>query len=139
MSWTCQNINKLAPNSDSETAIVMIMAMVMVTFRHRPTMTSARTYFARIETLPHTSAVDAASLITHDPPRIDLDHPTAHLVDDVGVVGDHHDRGPGPVDPVQQPHDLNRGIRFEVSRWLIGQQNQRPVDERSGHGHPLLL
>jgi hypothetical protein len=32
----------------SETAIVMIMAMVIVTFRHRPTKTSVRTYFARI-------------------------------------------------------------------------------------------
>src|SRR6516162_4323161 len=99
MSWTCQNINRLAPSNESDTAIVMIMAMVMVTFRHRPTMTSARTYFARIETFPQASAVHAASLVAHDPPGVDLDHPATHLVDDVGVMGDHHDRGPGPVDP----------------------------------------
>ncbi|GAB3970394.1 hypothetical protein GCM10027615_26710 [Plantactinospora veratri] len=32
----------------SETAIVMIIAMVMVTLRHSPTNTSDRTYFKRI-------------------------------------------------------------------------------------------
>ena len=31
------------------------------------------------------------------------------------------------------------GLRVQVTRRLIGQQERRPVDERPGHGHALLL
>ena len=48
MSSTWRYIRTLAPSMVSETAIVMIMAMVIVTLRHRPTRTSDRTYFRRI-------------------------------------------------------------------------------------------
>ena len=48
MSSTWRYIRPLAPSMVSETAIVMIMAMVMVTLRHSPTSTSDRTYFTRI-------------------------------------------------------------------------------------------
>ena len=37
---------------DSDTVIVIIMAMVMVTLRHSPISTSASTYFARIGGIP---------------------------------------------------------------------------------------
>ena len=48
MSLTCRYISTLAPSMVNETAIVMIMAMVIVTLRHSPTRTSVRTYFSRI-------------------------------------------------------------------------------------------
>jgi hypothetical protein len=41
-------ISALPPTAASDSAIVMIMATVMVTLRHSPTNTSDRTYFARI-------------------------------------------------------------------------------------------
>src|SRR3954468_8342250 len=101
-------IRTLAPSMVNETDMVMIMAMDIVTFRHRPTRTSLRTYFRRIGGfLPGPrgplhksqvswrapfSAVHAACLVTDDASALDLDHPTAHLVHDVRVVGDHHDR-----------------------------------------------
>src|SRR3989442_15154465 len=123
MSWTFQYISTPAPSSASETAIVMIMAMVIVTFRHSPRKTSDRTYFARIGFLPvfqrlgkgQVSAVHAARLVADDLALVDLDHAAAHLVHDVGVVGDHDHRGAGAVDPVQQPHDLDAGVGVEVS------------------------
>src|SRR5690606_3034296 len=156
MSETCQNMSRLAPTKVSETAIVMIMAMVIVTLRHNPRKTSVRTYLARIaETFrnsPEPGAgtywplsadtalpVHTAWLVTHDPAGVDLDHPPAHLVHDVGVVGDHHHGRTGPVDPVEQPHDLDRGVRVEVSGRLVGEQDQRPVHERPGDRDPLLL
>src|SRR6266545_5393169 len=102
----------------SDTAIVMIMAMVIVTFRQRPTSTSDRTYLKRIG-CRFLSAVDAAGLVPHDLAALDLDDPAAHLVDDVGVVRDHHHGRPGAVDPVQQPHDLDGGVRVQVSGGLV--------------------
>ncbi len=48
MSSTWRYIRPLAPSMVSETAIVMIMATVIVTLRHSPTSTSDRTYFMRI-------------------------------------------------------------------------------------------
>src|SRR3954468_18430833 len=131
MLLTCIYSRRLAPSIVSETAIVIIMATVIVTFRHSPVATSDRTYFARIRwcsfPVPYAgSAVDAARLVADDVSAFDLDHATTHLVDDVGVVRDHHDGGAGAVDPVQQPHDLDGRVRVEVSGRLVGQQDQRP-------------
>src|SRR5258707_13338957 len=100
----------------SDTVIVMIIAMVMVTLRQSPVRTSVRTYLTRIGwgSFPADpakiqlrtragSAVDTARLVPHDPATFDLDDPSTHLVHDVGVVRNHDDGGAGPVDPVQQP------------------------------------
>src|SRR5262245_60344831 len=159
MWLTCRYSRTLAPSNVSETVIVMIMAIVIVTFRHRPTMTSDRTYFRRIGLVPSrgesrrerqmgrarrhgpvaASAVHAPRLIADNLAGLDLDHAPAHLVHDVGVVGDHDDGCPGPVDPVQQPHDLDGRIGVEVTGRLVRQQDERAVDERAGDGDALLL
>src|SRR5690349_7442326 len=116
MSSTCKYSSNAAPSMVSDTAIVMIIAMVMVTLRHSPVRTSDRTYCTRIgvgfpsqrnqadQGRGRGSAVDAARLVPHDLAALDLDDPPAHLVDDVGVVRHHHDRRSGPVDAVEQPH-----------------------------------
>src|SRR5262245_59003813 len=133
--------SRLAPSMVSDTAIVMTIARVIVTLRQSPVRTSDRTYFERIKAgIPSQgtggigcglwSAVDAARLVPHDTTTFDLDDPSPHLVHDVGVVSDHDDRRAGPVDPVEQPHDLDRGIGVEVSGRLVRQQDQRTVDER---------
>ena len=46
---------------------------------------------------------------------------------------------PGAVDPLEQIHDVLAGLRIQVSGRLVGQQHQRPVDERAGDGDALLL
>jgi hypothetical protein len=54
-------------------------------------------------------------------------------------VGGHHHGGARAVDPIEQPHDPLAGGRVQVAGGLVGQQQQRSVDEGPGHGHPLLL
>ena len=66
-------------------------------------------------------------------------HAPAHRVDDALVVRRHHDGRAGAVDAVEQPHDADRGRRVEVSGRLVGEEDQRPVDERARDRHPLLL
>src|SRR3954467_2912229 len=147
-------MSTLAPSIVRETDMVMIMAMVIVTLRHRPTSTSLRTYLKRIGGSFRDSAAyiscsvgagarlaagNDSGLVADDPSAFDLDDPAAHLVDDVGVVGDHHDRRAGPVDPADQPHDLDGGVRGKVAGGLVGQQDQGPVHERPGHRDTLCL
>ena len=55
------------------------------------------------------------------------------------VVGGHQHRRSGAVDPFEQIHDVLAGLGVEVARRLVGQQHQRPVDERAGDGDTLLL
>ena len=52
--------------------------------------------------------------------------------------GHHHGRA-GPVDAVEQLHDALARLGVEVSRGLVRQQNEGPVDEGAGHGDTLLL
>ena len=70
---------------------------------------------------------------------VELDDAPAHRVDDALVVGGHHHRRPGAVDAIEEPHDPDGRGRVEVSGRLVGEQDQRAVDERAGDRHPLLL
>src|SRR5574340_506244 len=54
-------------------------------------------------------------------------------------VGDHDDGVTGFMQFGEQLHDAVTGGGIEVAGWLIGQDHLRPVDERAGDGHPLLL
>src|SRR5689334_22046385 len=114
MLLTCMKPRTLAPSPRSEIVIVIIMAMVIVTLRHSPVTTSVRrisrasggvpsqcvTRSAGFDVVVRRLAVNAARLVADDVPAFDLDHPTPHLVHDVGVVGHHDDGGTGAVDPV---------------------------------------
>ena len=51
----------------------------------------------------------------------------------------HDDGGAGAVDPVEQLHDADAGLRVEVAGGLVGDQQHRPVDERAGDRDALLL
>ena len=48
-------------------------------------------------------------------------------------------RGAGAVDPLEQAHDALAGVGVEVAGRLVGEQHQRPVDERPGDRDALLL
>ena len=60
-------------------------------------------------------------------------------VHDALVVGGHDHGGAGLVDAVEQPHDALARGRVEVAGRLVGEQDQRPVDEGPGDRHALLL
>src|SRR5262245_49826591 len=67
--------------------------------------------------------VGALLLVADDLAALELDHPLARLVDDRVVVGGHHDRRAGTVDPLEQPHDPLRGLRVEVAGRLVAEQD----------------
>jgi len=70
---------------------------------------------------------------------IELEDSTPHPVDQRLVVGRHEDGRPGPVDPVQEAHDALRGGWVEVAGGLVGEQDQRSVDECPSHRHTLVV
>src|SRR5215207_6111998 len=110
MSPICLATSRPAPKKASEIAVVMIIAMVIVRFRRSPAATSVKTKFSRMSA---THPVDAAGLVADQPAHLQLDHPPAHRVDDVVVVGGHQHGGAGPVDPLEQKHDVLGGVGVE--------------------------
>src|ERR1700712_1463 len=76
-----------------------------------------------------SDSVDAARLVADDLAQLQFDHPATHRVDDVVVVGGHQHGGTGAIDPFEQQHDVGAGVRIEVAGRLVGQQQQRTVDE----------
>src|ERR1700733_11159212 len=138
------------PSSDKLIATTTMRATVMVRFRRRPIQISWRTNCARIlanssqscfvvvvprpsspGTVPRRSGYDSSvSLAVHTARLVadylavfEFDDPLAHGVDDGCVVRGHDHGGAGPVDPVQDLHDADRGGRVDVSGGLVGQQN----------------
>src|SRR6266849_3384920 len=63
----------------------------------------------------------------------------AGVAGDVGLVGHHHHRDPLPVEILEERHDLHAGMRVERAGGLVGQDQDRIVDEGARDGHPLLL
>ena len=54
-------------------------------------------------------------------------------------MGGHDHGGFGPVDPVEQFHDADAGLRIEISRRLVGDEDLRPVHESPCDRDPLLF
>jgi hypothetical protein len=63
----------------------------------------------------------------------------AHVGDEGAVVRRHQHRRAGGVDVPEEIHDLERQVRVEVARRLVGQDDLRLVDERAGDRDALLL
>ena len=57
----------------------------------------------------------------------------------VGFVGDDDDGVAGLVQPGEQRHDLDAGLRVEVAGRFVGEQNRRVVDQGPGDRNPLAL
>ena len=58
---------------------------------------------------------------------------------DVGLVRDEDDRVAGLVEPLEQRHDFDAGLRVEVAGRLVGEQDRRVVDERARDRDALAL
>ena len=75
----------------------------------------------------------------HQVAVVERDGAAAHVPHQFAVVrGDEHRRAAG-VDVAEQVHDLERQIRVEVARRLVGQDERRLVDERARDRDALLL
>src|SRR5258706_12086686 len=129
----------------SEMKTVMIPAIVIMTLRRSEMSVSRRKYLRRdnVAAFPieqsGSDPVDAARLVAHEHPVVELDHPTAHRIDDALIVRRHHHRGAGAIDAIEQPHDADGRRGVEVPGRLVGEQDQRSVDEGARDRHPLLL
>src|SRR5437764_15141597 len=132
---------RMPPNSVSDTATVRIPASVMSRLRRSEMAVSREKYVTRVHMVgwsaPH--AVDASRLVAYERAAVELDHAPAHGVDDALVVGGHHDRGTGAVDPVEDAHDADGGRGVEVPGGLVGEHDERAVHERASDRHALLL
>src|SRR5579884_35108 len=123
-----------APSISSMTPVVVTENAAMSLFRRqcwRAVPTAYQTALSRV--------IGALLLVAHDPTVVDVDDPASQHVDDLTVVGGHQDGCAVRVDLDQQLHDLPGSVRIEVARGLVGDQDQRRMDERPGHGDPLLL
>src|SRR3954447_25002828 len=139
---TCFWASRPTPSMSSDTVVTRITEIVIERLRRTPWPISLSMNWKRTRTLPTRSAgvaVDAAVLVAHEAPVLHLHDALAHLVDDLVVVGRHHDRRPGAVDPVEQAHDPDARGGVEVPGGLVGEQDRRAVDEGPGHGDALLL
>jgi hypothetical protein len=54
-------------------------------------------------------------------------------------VRHHHHRDALPVEILEERHDFHAGVRIERAGGLVGQYQDRIVDEGARDGHPLLL
>ena len=77
--------------------------------------------------------------IADDDAPLHGNHPLAHGIDDLPVVGHHQNRGAALVDLLQQSHDLPGILGIQVAGWLVGQQDGGLVHQGPGQRHPLLL
>ena len=138
----CWFISTPRPTRVIETKRVSTTAMCMDTLRRRPWPSSEKTY--RMLEARHQS-VSAGSRRRPGPrhgrrARRSSSMTRLRIWSTMPcVVGGHHDRGAGAVDPVEQLHDPDRGGRVEVAGGLVGDQDHRPVDERARDRDPLLL
>src|SRR5580698_9158033 len=67
-----------------------------------------------------------------------VDH-AMRVLRDIAFMGDKNDRVALGLQTVKQRHDLDTGLRVEVSGGLIGQNDGRFVDQRARNGHTLPL
>src|SRR5947207_11370 len=122
------------PNRNSAMNAVEMAAKTTNPLRRNACRVSLRKY-STLRTVPvHPPPLLADHLATGE-----LDHTAAHRVDDGVVVRGHHHGGAGSIDAVEQLHDVDRRRRVQVSRGLVGQQDQRTVHERARDRHALLL
>src|SRR5450755_4659492 len=135
----------MPPNRVREMKTVMIPAIVIMTLRWSEISVSRTKYLRRdkVEAFPAqesgADSVDTAGLVTHEHAVVELDDAAAHRVDDALIVCRHHHRRAGAIDAIEQAHDADGRRGVEVSGGLVGEEDQRPVDERSRDRHPLLL
>ena len=75
----------------------------------------------------------------HEPAVEQLDDPVRDLEHHRVVGRDDRRHALGPDDVPDEQHDPLPGLRVELAGRLVGEQEPRPVRERPGDRHPLLL
>src|SRR5438132_125388 len=134
MRFTSRCTSSAPPSRNSAMKAVEMAARTTKPLRRKAWSVSRKKY-SILRTVP----VHPPLLVAHHFAAGQLDHAAAHRVHDRVVVGGHHHGGAGSIDAVQQLHDVHGRGGVEVARGLVGQKDERAVDERTGDRHPLLL
>src|ERR671933_144621 len=122
-----------SPNTKTHTAVVVTAVTVMRRVR-RMFLEASRRKNARLNLI----GVYSPRLVAHDPACLERHHSLAHHVHHLSVVGRDDDCGADTVDPVQELHDADAGVRVEVSGRLVGDEYRRLGDEGAGDRDALL-
>ena len=72
-------------------------------------------------------------------PAVERDDATAHVVDHLAIVSGHEHRGARAVDALEQIHNAAGGLRIQISRGLVADEQRRPVHDGARNGDALLL
>src|SRR6266540_1493373 len=130
---TCLPASSAMPNRVRLIATMITMAPASSRLRRNPRAASKRMY------LSLAKVVHPPLLVADDLAVLQLDDALAHGVDDALVVSRHHHGRAGPVDALEQLHDVLRGTRVEVPGGLVAEHQQGAVDERACDRDALLL
>jgi hypothetical protein len=78
-------------------------------------------------------------LVTNNHSSIELHNASTHRINNPTIVCSHHDRRARAVDPIEQPHNALTSAGVKVPGWFVSHENERPIHERPGNRHTLLL
>src|ERR1700730_8661675 len=134
-SSECRTSSRL-PRASKTTQTMSTLAMLTAAFRQKFCHALLKAKSMRFQS---RCMVPSCVLVSDDLAALDRHHPASHDIDDLSVVGRHHDRGAASVDLQQQLDDLPRGGRVQVSGGLIGQKDPRVMNEGAGDRDALLL
>ncbi|MNL46389.1 hypothetical protein D3C87_1690960 [compost metagenome] len=70
---------------------------------------------------------------------LDRQHPFAHFVDNIPVVGSHHNRCAAKINFVKELHNSPGSLWVQVTGRLVRNNDGRVIDNRPGNGNPLLF
>src|SRR6202165_2009895 len=134
-SSECRTSRRL-PRASKTTQTMSTLAMLTAAFRQKFCHALLKAKSMRFQS---RCMVPSCVLVSDNLAALDGHHPASHDIDDLSVVGRHHDRGAAGIDLQQQLDDLPRGGGVEVSRGLIGEKDPRVMNEGSGDRDALLL
>src|ERR671920_1010124 len=134
MLWMWALTSRPSPKTSMHMNVVVTAVMLISRFSRRFLRASTRKN-PRLNLI----GVRPLDLVADDTPLLQGDHPLAHHVHHLPVVGRDHDGGAYAVDPVQQLHYADAGCGIQVARRLVGDEYGRLGHEGPCYGDALLL
>src|SRR5215207_3766464 len=132
--WMWALTRSPSPKTKMQMNVVVTAVMLMSRFRRMFLKASARK-----NPKLNLICVSPPHLVANDTPIFEGDDPLSHHVHHLPVVGRDQDGGADAVDPVQELHYADAGVRIEVARRLVCDEYVRLRDEGTGYRDTLLL
>ena len=78
-------------------------------------------------------------VLTVDDPPVQDGHYSLRVAGGLSVMGNHYHRMTGIVEVAQKLQYLRAGGAIQIARWLVSQDERRPIHDGSCHRHPTPL